>query len=1155
MGGTEGLIIFEMKSKFKEFFATSWSIDNKTSIYVLTFIIALFGMINYNTIPKEQIPEIVIPTVVVTTVYPGTSPEDMENLVTRPLEKNMKSINGVKKITSRSIQDFSMISVEFNTGIEISEAKQKVKDAVDKTKSNRSLPDDLKNDPNVMEIELSEFPIMNINVAGNYDLPKLKEYAKLLQDKIESFPEITRVDLVGALDREIQVNIDMFKMQAASVTFRDVENAIAYENMTISGGSISMKNMSRSVRIVGEFKDIDQIKNITFTSSSGAIVTLKDIAEVKDDFLERESFSRINSINVITLNVIKKSGKNLLDASDKIKDAITELQASKYPKDLKVQITGDQSHFTRNTLKELNNTIIIGFILVTIVLMFFMGLTNAIFVGLSVPLSMALAYIFLPTIGFTMNMLVMFSFIFALGIVVDDAIVVIENTHRIFKKDKVDINTAAKRAAGEVFMPILSGTLTTLAPFVPLAFWPGVVGSFMFFIPITLIITLFASLIVAYIINPVFAVDFMTHDDDDTVKYHRKKVYKVGGYIVAIAGLFYIISGFKLGSVTFGIANFVAFIALSYMGHNLFMYKVIEKFQKKYIPAMMNGYDRILRWSLHGKTPYRLLWGTLILLFISFFITGAFGPKVVFFPDNDPNNILIYAKLPVGTDVYFTDSVAKEIENKVYKVMGKDNPDVESVVTNVALNASDNNFDGTTKTSNKAKISINFVESAKRINIHTSDYMDPLREAMKDIPGAEITVEKNKMGPPTGKPINIEVAGEDLPELISTTDNFLKFLESLNIAGIEKYKTDFEKTKPEILIDIDRMRANHEGITTAQAGSELRTAIFGTEASKFREGEDQFPIQIRYKEDQRKDIDKLMNLKITYRDMNSGMLRQIPLSSVATIKYQNSVGGINRTNLKRVITITSNVSTGYTANEIIDKINNELPKFEKSDNIDIKITGEQEDQKESTAFLGKAMLLSLFLILFILISQFNSIGKTAIILSEVFFSLIGVLLGFTIFRMPFSIIMTGMGVVALAGIVVRNGILLVEFTDVMRSTGMRTREAIIQAGKTRITPVILTAAAAILGLIPLAMGFNIDFASLLTDLNPHIHFGGDNKMFFGPLANTIIFGLTFATFLTLILIPVMYFIAYSGKLRIDKMRHKNKIETKRELEEDELNEY
>jgi multidrug efflux pump subunit AcrB len=1144
------------KLKFKEFKPTSWSIDNKTSVYVLTFIIAVFGLTNYFTIPKEQFPEIVIPQIIVSTIYPGTSPADIENLITRPLEKNMKSINGVKKITSKSVQDYSLIIAEFNTDVEVADAKQKVKDAVDKTK--QDLPSNLLEDPFVQEINLSDFPIMYLNISGNYDLAKLKKFAEDLQDRIESFPEITRVDIVGALDREIQINVDMYKMQAAKVTFYQIAQAIGNENMTIPGGTINMQSMTRSIRVVGEYKNIDQIKNTVLISNSGAIVYLKDIAEVKDGFKDQESYSRFNGKNVITLNVIKKSGKNLLDASDKIEASIAEFKNTKFPSDLEVNITGNQAKFTRSILTELNNTIIIGFILVTIVLMFFMGVTNAIFVGLSVPLSMALAYIFMPWIDFTMNMLVMFSFIFALGIVVDDAIVVIENTHRIFKKEngRMTIKEAAKNAAGEVFLPVLSGTLTTLAPFFPLAFWPGVVGSFMFYIPVTIIITLTASLIVAYIINPVFAVDFMKHDEDHTVKLHQKKAYKNGAIIIAIAAFFYILGGFKFGSTMFGIGTFLVIVAILYVGHNTFWYKIIHKFQNRVIPGLMARYDRVLRWAIEGKRPYKLLWGTFILLIVSFILTGIAGPKVVFFPDETPKTIMVYAKLPVGTRVEYTDSIAKEIEKRVTSVLGATNPDVESVVTNVAFGASEDQFDGGIVTSNKAKVAINFVEYSKRtVNYNTMVYMNPLREAMKDIAGAEITVDKNQDGPPTGKPINIEISAEDLDELISTTDRFIRYLDSINIPGIEKYKTDFQKTKPEIIVDIDRLRANHEGISSAQVGSAINTAVLGTETSKYRDGEDQYPIQLRFSKSQREDVDKLINMEITYRDMNSGMLRSIPLSSLATVKYQNSVGGINRTDLKRVITITSNVLDGYNANEIVSKIKAAVPEFQKSDKIDIKLTGEQEDQAETMAFLSKAMMLALFLILFILITQFNSFGKTAIILSEVIFSVIGVLLGFTIFNMTFSIIMTGMGIVALAGIVVRNGILLVEFTDVLKERGLRTREAIIQAGKTRITPVILTATAAILGLIPLAVGFNIDFASLFTHLNPHIHFGGDNAMFFGPLAWTIIFGLIFATFLTLILIPVMYFITYSGKVKLARARHRSKIETMRELEDDELNEY
>jgi multidrug efflux pump len=1111
-----------MEKKYKEFFATSWAIDNKISVYVLVFIISVFGILNYYSIPKEQIPEIVIPSVVVNTIYPGTSPSDIENLVTRPLEKNLKSISGVKKITSRSVQDFSAIIVEFNTGIEIKEAKQKVKDAVDKTK--RVLPNDPSFiEPSVMEIDLSEIPIQYINLSGDIPLDRIKQYADAMQDRIESLKEITRVEIGGALEREIQIDIDMYKMKAASLTFRDVEQAVNFNNMTVSGGNIDLQGMSRSISVVGEVKNLDEIKNIVINTSSGALVKLKDIAIVRDGFKKAENYARYNGKNVITLNVIKKSGQNLLDASDQIKAIIADMQKNKLPSNLIVEITGDQSRYTRNTVNELNNTIIIGFILVTIVLMFFMGLVNAIFVGFSVPLSMAIAYIFLPWIGFTMNMLVMFAFIFALGIVVDDAIVVIENTHRIHRKTRMDIKKSAKFAAGEVFVPILSGTLTTLAPFFPLAFWPGVVGKFMVYIPVTLIITLFASLIVAYIFNPVFAVDFMKHDEEDR-PLPLPKVYKVTGGIAVASLPFYLLS-------LPGIANFMVFIAISFLLHNLFGYKVLRKFQSRFIPAMMRRYENLLIWVLKGRRPGYMLWGMIGLFVFTMILNNIVKPKVVFFPDNEPNTVNTYIKMPVGTDINVTDSISRIVERRVMSVLGEKNPVVESVVTNVAYLASDNNFDNSSKSSNLAKIAVNFVEYSKRKGQSTSIYMNNMREAIKDIPGAEIVVDKIKMGPPTGKPVNIEISGEDLGELAITSERFKRFVDSLQIGGIEELKSDFATTKPELIINLDRERANFEGISAAVVGDAIRTGQLGKEISKYREGEEQYPIMLRFEDNQRKDIEQLLNLTITYRDMNSGLLRQIPLSVVARIDYVNSYGQINRLNLKRVITVSSNVLDGFNANEINTRLRKVIPQFAGPSTVDIRITGEQEDQKDSMLFLSKAMILSLFLIMFILITQFNSMPKALIIISEVVFSLIGVLLGYMIFGMTISIIMTGMGIVALAGIVVRNGILLVEFTDVLKGQGLKTRRAIIEAGKTRITPVILTATATILGLIPLAIGMNINFTTLFTELNPQLHFGGDNVMFFGPLSWTIIFGLSFATFLTLVLIPVMYIVIYERNIR------------------------
>jgi len=1118
----------EIKENFKEFFATSWAINNKTSIYVLTVIISAIGLYSYMTIPKEQFPEIVIPTVLVTTVYPGTSPVDMENLVTRPLEKQLKSVADVKNITSTSLQDYSTVAIEFLTDVDVAEAKQRVKDAVDKARSD--LPNNLPDDPNVMEIDFSEIPIMYLQISGDYDLDKLKKFADVTQDKIESLKEITRVDIVGALEREIQVNVDMYRMQAASVTMSEIERAIASENVTVSGGNISSFGMKRSIRVEGQFKTPDQIKDIALTTSSGAMIYIKDVAEVKDTFKEQESFSRLDGKNVITLNVIKKSGQNLLDASDNIKDLLNnDLKKNVYPPDLKINISGEQARYTRNTLEELNNTMIIGFILVIIVLMFFMGFTNAFFVALAVPLSMFVAFMIIPGLDFTMNMMVMFSFIFALGIIVDDAIVVIENTHRIHKHEP-DIVIAAKKAAGEVFLPILSGTLTTLAPFFPLIFWPGIVGSFMKFMPITLIISLFASLFVAYIINPVFAVSFMKHEFDHLSKRVRQKRLRNYSIVFFVTAVLFHLMGWP------GMGNFMAFIFLLNLGYHLAFKKWVIWWQERAWPMFLRAYERQLRFFLHKNRPWWLLVGTVALFFISIVMIGIAKPKVRFFPDNDPNYINVRISLPIGTDQVVTDSITRIVEGKVKAVLGNNNPDIESVIANIALGAGDENSFDRAMASEKGKITINFVEYKYRKGPSTSSYISTIDKAVKGIPGANIVVEKNRSGPPTGKPINIEISGEDLPLLIANAEGFKAYLDSLQIPGVQELKADFEKYKPEVIIDIDRERANREGLSTGQVAMEIRTAIYGKEVSKFKELEDEYPIQLRYDANTRKNIDALVNLKITYRDMNSGLLRQIPLSSVATVDYTDSYGSIKRKNLKRVITVSSEVLTGYTANEIVVKIKKYADQFPKSEGVEIKLTGEQEQQAETSTFLMVAMLISLSLIFFILITQFNSLSKTLIILSEVIFSIIGVFLGIAIFGMDISILMTGLGIVALGGIVVRNGILIVEFSDVLKAEGLRTREALIQAGLTRVTPVVLTATATMLGLVPLAIGMNLDFVTLFTELNPHLHFGGDNVAFWGPLSWTVIFGLSFATFLTLLFVPAMVLIAFTMKARLSRSK-------------------
>jgi multidrug efflux pump subunit AcrB len=1127
-----------IKRKFKEFGPTSWSIRNKTSIYLIVLFVSLAGIYQFVTLPKEQFPDIVIPTIYVQTVYVGNSPKDIENLVTRPIEKQIKSITGakIKKFTSTSQKDYSAIIVEFDTDVKTDVALQKVKDAVDKSK--QDLPTDLTQEPTVLEVSFSEQPIMYVNLSGDYDLQRLKKFADDMKDKLEELPQINRVDIVGAPEREFQINVDNYRMQSAGVTFDDISSAVQRENMDISGGLLDVGYMKRTLQLKGQLKTAADIEKIIVRNTSGAPVYLKDIAIIKDTVKEKESYARLDGKNVVTLNIIKRSGENLIETSDGVKKVVEEARGVLYPKDLKAVVTGDQSIKTRSSFKDLVNSIVIGFILVLIVLMFFMGVTNAFFVALSVPLSMFVAFVFLPGADLivgshvTLNFIVLFALLFGLGIIVDDAIVVIENTHRIFVKGagKLSAPLSARMAAGEVFIPVLAGTLTTLAPFFPLLFWPGIIGKFMVYLPTMLIFTLAASLVVAFIINPVFAVDFMNHPEGE--KEPKGAIFRKPAFWIAIgAGLLLDLMG-----ATF-LGNLLIFFMLLVLLNRYLIDDAIHLFQGRALPWIMARYENLLRWALKGWRPVYLLLGTVGLLIFSFIVFGIGVSTqrvgITFFPKGDPNQVYVYLKLPVGTNVDYTDSVTRALEAKVNKVLGTDNgktnPVVESVISNVAVGASDPASGDRSTRSELGRIQVSFVEFEKRHGVSTRPYLDKIRAELKGIPGAEISVDQENSGPPTDPPVNIEIASEDFADLIKTATALKNYLDSIQVPGVEELKMDVDLKNPEITLTVDRERALSEGVSTGQIGQEIRTALFGREVSKIKEGKDEYKIQLRNNDLQRKNLTDLLNMRVTFRDIASGgAIKSIPISSLVKIEPTSTLGSVKRKNQKRVITLRSNVLTtqGYNATTVNIDIAKHIANFnQKPDDVTIKQTGEGEQQAETGAFLLKALIIALGLILFILVLQFNSVSKPVIILTEIIFSVIGVLLGVTIAGMQVSILMTGLGIVGLAGIVVKNGILVIEFADELRARGLKTREAVIQAGKTRIIPVLLTALAAILGFIPIAVGFNIDFVRLFSELNPHIFFGGDNVVFWKPLSWTIIFGLAFAFFMTLIIVPSMYLIA------------------------------
>lgn len=1131
-------VLENIKDKFKEFGPTTWSIRNKAFIYLGMLVVTLIGIYQFVTLPKEQFPDIVIPNIYVQTIYVGNSPKDIENLVTRPIEKQIKGISGVKikKFTSTSQADYSAILVEFDANEKIDIALQKVKDAVDKAR--QDLPTDLTQEPVVLDVNISDVPVMYVNLSGDYDLQSLKKYADDLKDQLEDISQINRIDLVGAPEREFQINVDNYRMQSAGVTFDDISNAVSRENMDISGGLLDVGTMKRTLQLKGQLKTANDIQNIVVRNAQGAAIYLKDIAQVKDTVKERESYARLDGKNVITLNIIKRSGENLIETSEAVQKAVEDARGVLYPKNMKVVVTGDQSVRTKASFKDLVNSIVIGFILVLFVLMFFMGVTNAFFVALSVPLSMFVAFMFLPGADLivgshvTLNFMVLFALLFALGIIVDDAIVVIENTHRIFVQGqgKLTATTSARMAAGEVFIPVLAGTLTMLAPFFPLLFWPGIIGKFMVFLPTMLIFTLAASLIVAFIMNPVFAVDFMNHPEGEQEA--KNAIFKKPAFWVAIVvGILLDISG----ATFFG--NLLIFFMLMVVFNRYVLDQAIHNFQNRALPWIMGHYESLLRWCLKGWRPVQLLLGTFALLILSFIIFGLSIKSghvgIVFFPKADPNQVYVYLKLPVGTNIEYTDSVTRVLEGRVNHILGtengKHNPLVESVISNVAIGANDPAAQDRSTRSELGRVQVSFVEFEKRHGVSTRPYLDQIRAAMKGVPGAEISVDQESGGPPTDPPVNIEIASEDFGDLISTASNLKNYLDSIQVPGVEELKMDVDLNNPELTLTVNRERALIEGVSSAQVGQQIRTALFGREVSKIKEGKEEYKIQLRNNELQRKSLTDLLNMRISFRDFASGgAIKNIPISVLVNVEPSNTLGSVKRKNQKRQITLRSNVLTtqGYNATAVNAELSRYIAAFNKKpDGVTIKQTGEGEQQAETVAFLGKALVIALLLILGVLVWQFNSVSKPIIILTEIVFSIIGVLLGFSITGMEVSGLMTGLGIVGLAGIVVKNGILVIEFTDELRARGMKTKEAVIQAGKTRIIPVLLTAVAAILAFIPIAVGFNINFVTLFSELNPHIFFGGDNVAFWKPLSWTIIFGLAFAFFMTLFMVPGMYLIA------------------------------
>lgn len=1155
-------------NKWKEFALSSAAVNNRKTVYLVIIILLLGGISAYKNMPRESFPQIQVPEIYVNIPYPGNSPEIITDKIIKPFEKELNKLKGIEKITSTATQDFGVLKIEFDFAITPKEAKRAVEEALTDARSTKTFAQDLPVEPTIQEIDVNEFPIINVNLSGEYPVDILKEKADLIKDKLEAISEINAVDIRGVQEKKVKIEIRKFDAEANRISFSDVESAIQGENTTIGAGNLQIDGVDNFIIIDGKFKDFKDLDNLVVKHENNDNVYLRDIANISFSDSDTTSYARQNGQPVVMLDIKKRAGENIINAIDKLKIVVKDLQ-KEFPADMILTYTNDQSVMIRSQVSNLENSIVFGVILVVFVLLFFLGLRNALFVGIAIPFSMFLSFILLNSAGVSLNIMVLFSLVLALGMLVDNGIVVVENVYRLMDEG-FGAFEATKKGIGEVAWPIIASTATTLAAFVPLALWPGIIGEFMQYLPITLMIVLGSSLFVALVITPVLLAILMKIDKGER---NVKGIIKTFAAFV-ILGTLSIISGFN----SFG--NLSLIVGVLILLNGIIFSPGTVWFQNNFLPKLESGYQTFLKWVLHKKRPIWMILGTFFTLILSFVLTGFFPPKVLFFPENQPNYINVFVELPVGTNISKTNQATKDIKKEItmalsQPISAKDSltyldavdvevlenktirtPFVESIIEQVGKGTSDpNSGPSFGETPNKARITISFCEFSHRKGLNTSNVKSLVEKSLKDKFHADITivVDKEQSGPPQQPPVNIEITGsQDYGELTQKAELLQQYLIKKNIEGLQKLKLDVEVNKGEIQIDINREYAKRVGISTSQIAQSIRTSLFGKDVSTYNYNDEDYDINIRFSEEDRQDVSSILEQKVMFMN-NRGVKLSIPISSVVNnIKEINKYAAVIRKNQNNTVTVFSGVQEGYNANEIIAVVKKHLLEFNESKEgasfskagFSYKFTGQMEDQEKELAFLSSALLFAVFLILLILVSQFNAFSSPVIILSSVVLSLAGVFLGIVISRNDFVIIMTMIGIISLAGIVVNNAIVLVDYTNLIRKRkrkelGLGTldlisnedfKNAVIEGGRTRLRPVLLTAITTILGLFPLASGLNINFFSLVSDWDPQIFFGGDNVIFFKPMSLAIIYGLTFATFLTLVVVPIMYYTIYRFKI-------------------------
>jgi len=1001
----------------------STAVRKRTSVVVLAIIIIIFGLMSYESLPREAAPDITIPYIFIMTSYPGVAPEDIEQAITLPIEKKLKGLEAVKQIRSSSTEGMSSIIVEFVAGTDIEEVLSKTKDKVDLAKP--ELPTDLEEDPEVIEINISELPILVLSLSGPVGLVRLKEIAEDLQDDIESIPGVLEAEVTGGLEREIRVEPDSDKLAYYGLSIVSLQNVIAEENQNVSGGAIRMGDGRFQLRVPGEFQSPEEIYGLIVGLHKGQPVYLKDVARVVDGFKDEEGRSRLNGHEAINIAVKKRAGENVIRISEQI-DKLIEEHSPTWPAGTRVTKLMDHAKDIRIMVADLENNIITGLILVVVVLFFVMGVRNAVLVSLAIPFSMLISFMVLNALGITLNMVVLFSLTLSLGMLVDNAIVIVENIFRYMEQGVPRIQ-AAIRATSEVAQPVVASTLTTVAAFFPLVFWPGIMGEFMVYLPKAVIITLSSSLFVAMVINPALAAIFLRLPPGHRftkIKVSAEEIERAGEAPITVRG------------------------------------------------PLLKGYRRLLDGALNHRLAVLAMafLGVLAMAMIWLHEIGLERP-IEFFPNIDPHSIYINLDTPEGADLEYSDRIARQLEialcspdqglaspgadpaecyynnteNKIHalrqgqQVVGlTDMANIKYIYSRtVAVTGGSSAFENNLPN----HIGIQFYDIEDRVEPST-DTVEEIRKRIKDVPGAQITVAVQEEGPPTGAPINIEIAGDDFYVLGRIAQQVRGVLEK--IPFVRDIRDDYIPGSPTVKVRVDRQKAAMLGLSTDIIGFALKAAFNGIEVSTFREGDEDYDITVQLPASDRKVTDILRELLIPTQD---GL---VPLSTVTKFEITGGLGQVNRINHERVLTVKANVDEEHAPGPVVraqaEKIMADLPL---PPGYKIRFTGELEFQQEAEAFLSKAFAAAVFLIILILVTQFNSVAQPLIIMTSVILSLGGVFFGLSVMELPFGIIMTGVGVISLAGVVVNNAIILIDYTNRLHQRGMHFRDAIIAAGCTR----------------------------------------------------------------------------------------------------------